>query len=302
MEVPRLSQVRLDGKVQDYLDHLRFERNLAANTLAAYRRDLAHLSRFLQARGVQDPALAETPELSEWLMSLGRAGRSVRTQTRMLVAARGLYRHWLKQGLRASDPTEHLDLPKQGRPLPKVVGHHAVMRLMDAARESARDQAMLSLLYGAGLRVSELVQLRLEQIYLEDGFVRVHGKGSKERVVPIGPFVSERIRVYLEVERPQALNGRLSDRLLVGRGRDGAVSRQTVFLRLKRLARAVGLTELPSPHVLRHAFATELLRGGADLRAVQAMLGHADLKTTEIYTHLGDGALRKAYDRAHPRA
>jgi len=220
----------------------------------------------------------------------------------MLVAVRGLYRYLVREGSLEVDPTERLDMPKLGRPLPKVVPHDAVMAMMKAARESARDQVVLALLYGAGLRVSELVKLTLESLYLDEGFVRVRGKGDKERVVPLGPPVVERVKIYLEVERPVALGGRLSDRLLVGRGRDGGTSRQAVFLRLKRLAAEVGLTELPSPHVLRHAFATELLRGGADLRSVQAMLGHANLKTTEIYTHLGDGALRQSYDRAHPRA
>lgn len=288
-------------EVRAYLDHVAFERNLAANTVLAYRRDLARLTQHLRSKN-KTPIQADAGDLADWLQALGRSGRSPRTQVRMLVAARGLYRYLVREGQLDQDPCEHLDLPKTGRPLPKTVPHEAVMQMMAAARESARDMAMLALLYGAGLRVSELVGLRLEEVYLDEGFVRVRGKGDKERVVPLGPPVVERIRIYLEVERPVALGSRQSDRLFVGRAGGTGLCRQTVFIRLKRLARGVGLTELPSPHVLRHAFATELLRGGADLRSVQAMLGHADLKTTEIYTHMGDGQLRRIYEGAHPRA
>ncbi len=298
----RAEPIDLPSEVRDFLDHLAFERNLAVNTRMAYERDLTHFCRHLKSGGGCRPIDARAEDLSAWLANLGRSGRAPRTQARMLVAVRGLYRYLVREGSLEVDPTERLDMPKLGRPLPKVVPHDAVMAMMKAARESARDQVVLALLYGAGLRVSELVKLTLESLYLDEGFVRVRGKGDKERVVPLGPPVVERVKIYLEVERPVALGGRLSDRLLVGRGRDGGTSRQAVFLRLKRLAAEVGLTELPSPHVLRHAFATELLRGGADLRSVQAMLGHANLKTTEIYTHLGDGALRQSYDRAHPRA
>jgi integrase/recombinase XerD len=300
--VTRAEPIDLPSEVRDFLDHLAFERNLAVNTRMAYERDLTHFCRHLKSRGGSRPVDARSEDLSAWLSNLGRSGRAPRTQARMLVAVRGLYRYLVREGSLEVDPTERLDMPKLGRPLPKVVPHDAVMAMMKAARESARDQVVLALLYGAGLRVSELVKLTLESLYLDEGFVRVRGKGDKERVVPLGPPVVERVKVYLEVERPVALGGRLSDRLLVGRGRDGGTSRQAIFLRLKRLAAGVGLTELPSPHVLRHAFATELLRGGADLRSVQAMLGHASLKTTEIYTHLGDGALRQSYDRSHPRA
>jgi integrase/recombinase XerD len=279
--------------------HLRVERHLADNTLKAYLRDVEGLQRFVAPR---TPDEVEPADLQAWLRSLSRSGRAPRTQARKLVSARRFFRFLLARGRLAHDPTELVDMPKLGRPLPKVVAHRWVGRLLDLARHSARDQAWVGLLYGAGLRVSEVAQLTVDRVHAREGVVRVRGKGNKERLVPLGPPVVSMLETYLEVERPLALRGRLNDAVFPGRSGRGCITRQTIFLRVRKLAQRAGVPENVSPHVLRHAFATELLRGGADLRSVQAMLGHADLRTTEVYTHLDLDHVRKTYARAHPRA
>lgn len=287
-----------EALVARFRRHLRHERHLAANTEAAYRRDL---EAFAEAAG-RPPFEVEGNDVAGWVQSLSRQGLAARTQARKLVSVRAFYRWLQKTGRREDDPAADVDVPKLGRPLPKTVADGAIRRLLDVARLSARDTAWLGLMYGGGLRVSELTGLSVDRLHLEEGFLRVRGKGNKERVVPIGPPVAGMVRAYMELERPRALCGRLNDALFPGRGGRGTVSRQAVFLRLKRLARTAQVDPSISPHVLRHAFATELLRGGADLRSVQAMLGHADLKTTEIYTHLDRRHVAEAHRKAHPRA
>ncbi|NJK88298.1 MAG: tyrosine recombinase [Myxococcales bacterium] len=287
--------------LDEFLVYLDLELNLAKNTLEAYQTDLVDLGRHLVDRGRTELELVDREDLSEWLRHLALLGRSVRTQARRCVAARRFF-GWLHgEGQIAANPALTIEPPKLGRPLPRTVEHDEVMQMV-AAATTDRDRAMLLLLYGAGLRVSELVHLRLEQLYLDDGFVRIMGKGSKERVVPMGPVVSELLARYLAVERVALLGARLNDHVFPGRSRTGSSSRQAIFLRLRALARSVGLQREPSPHTLRHGFATALVMGGADLRTVQTLLGHADLRTTEIYTHLSKAHLREAYRRAHPRA
>jgi integrase/recombinase XerD len=217
------------------------------------------------------------------------------------VAVRGFYRFLRREGEVSALPTEPIDLPGQARRLPKLVVVEEARQLLAAAGPDLFDQAVVALLYGAGLRVSEVVDLDLSQLHLDAGAVQVVGKGRKERIVPIGGIVAEILRRYLDEERPRRLKGRVLDAVFPGRGKTGRVSRQTVFLRLRKLALAAGLERPISPHVLRHGFATDLVRGGADLRSVQAMLGHADLRTTEVYTHVDDRHLRRTYDGAHPR-
>ncbi|MGF1511592.1 MAG: tyrosine recombinase [Myxococcota bacterium] len=288
-----------DDVLEQFDLHLRFERHLAENTLLAYRRDLRDLRDHSRGRS---PSVMTAEDLRDWLQDVSRAGRSPRTQARKLVAARRLFRFLKARGHRSDDPASFVDLPKVGRPLPRVVSHAWVLRILDLARSSARDTAWVGLMYGSGLRVSEVCNLTLDRLYLQEGFLRVLGKGSKERVAPMAPGVGSMLRVYLEVERPRALRGQLNDAVFPGRSGRGCISRQAVFLRIRRLSQEAGVPDSVSPHVLRHAFATELVRGGADLRSIQTMLGHADLRTTEVYTHLGTEHLRRAYDRAHPRA
>ena len=294
----------LDDAVDHYLLHLRVERDLAQNTLDAYSRDLARMVEHLLAAGVTAPEAVGAAVLSDWAQSLSRAGRSVRTQARMLVAARGFFRYLVAQEQLQVDPAADVALPKPGHSLPALLSLAEIRALLAAAQGPTveRDHAIIALLYGAGLRVSEVVGLGLGSIDLDAGVVRALGKGSKERLVPIGGVVIEQLRAWLDAGRPRQLGHLVSEHLLPGRRHDRPLTRQAVFKILRRLALAAGIDRDISPHKLRHSFATHLVRGGADLRSVQVMLGHADLRTTEIYTHVDDAHLRRAYDRAHPRA
>lgn len=291
----------LDVDVDEYLLHLRVERNLAQNTLEAYGRDVAEFVRFVLDRGRTDVSEIATEDVAEWSRTLARGGRRASSQARMLVAVRGFFRWLRKEGRLEALPTESVDLPKAKRPLPRIVDADEAHQLLAACGDDLRDRALVGLLYGAGLRVSEVIGLDLGGLHLEAGVVQVMGKGSKERLVPMGSVVGELCRDYVELARPRHPDAERSERVFPGRSKGGGLSRQTVFLRLRRLALAAGFDRPISPHKLRHGFATDLVRGGADLRSVQAMLGHADLRTTEIYTQVDDEHLRRAYDGAHPR-
>jgi integrase/recombinase XerD len=295
--------VELDAAVDAYLQHLRVERSLAENTLEAYGRDLADLVDTLVDHGRQAPVEVRAEDLMAWVRGLSAGGLKPRTQARMLVAARGFFRHLLARGVLHEDPARLVDLPKADQTLPSFFSYAEVRAMLEAAsgKEVTRDRALVGLLYGAGLRVSEAVKMPLGATDLDAGLVRALGKGSKERLVPIaGPLIAL-LAEYLRVGRPAKLGVRVSDHLFPGRWPERPLTRQAAFDIVGRLALAAGITRDVSPHKLRHAFATHLVRGGADLRSVQAMLGHADLKTTEIYTHVDDQHLRASYDRAHPR-
>ena len=297
----RTEEAELDGQIDGYLVHLRVERNLSRNTLDAYGRDLSHFARDVIGRGRRRAGDVTAEDLSAWLQDLAASGRSARTQARMLVAVRGFYRYLVRASDVAKVPTDRVDMPKIGRPLPVLLDHSGVRRLLDAAGPSLLDRALVSLLYGAGLRVSEVVDLDLSRVHVDAGVLHVVGKGQKARLVPIGEPVAVALAEYLQHERAQQRGAQTSDAVFPGRSRSGRLSRQTVFLRLRKLALAAGLEGPVSPHKLRHGFATDLLRGGADLRSVQAMLGHADLRTTEIYTQVDDRHVRRVYQRTHPR-
>lgn len=284
-----------------FLVHLDLERGLARNTVDAYRRDLEQLSCHLVERSRRDLGSVRREDVSSWLESLAARGQAPRTQARKCVAARRFFHHLASEGVIGADPTETLEPPKLGRPLPRSIELEDVLSMYRAC-DRDRDRCLVALLFGGGLRVSELTSLRLEQVYADDGFLRVVGKGNKERVVPIGPPVASIVQRYLSGERRDALRGRLSEHVFPGRGVRGPLTRQAVFLRVRALARKAGLARDPSPHTLRHGFATSLVHGGADLRTIQTLLGHADLRTTEIYTHLSQDHIRKSYDHAHPRA
>ncbi len=294
----------LDAAVDAYLVHLRVERDLAKNTLEAYARDLRSLVERLDAAGVPGPEAVGAEQLVSWVRGLAADGLSARSQARMLVAARGWFRWMEREGMIPADPARVVTLPRPGRRLPELLSLEEIRDLFAAAAgpEAERDRALVGLLYGAGLRVSEVIGLDVADLSLEAGLVRARGKGSKERVVPIGEPVIALVRVWLEVGRPSQLGRRVSDHLFPGRRPERPLTRQAVFKILRRLALAAGITRDISPHKLRHSFATHLVRGGADLRSVQIMLGHADLRTTEIYTHVDDGHVRRVYDKAHPRA
>ena len=291
----------LDEQIDGYLTHLRVERSLAKNTLEAYSRDLSEFAGAMIDAGVHEAAAIDAPLVATWVQNLAKAGLKPKSQARMLVAVRGFFRHLVRTRQLEADPARLVDLPKPEKALPDPVTQQEAFALLEAA-ENPRDRAIVLLLYGAGLRISEVVRLDLPSVYLDAGLVRVLGKGKKERVVPIGQEVIDALRRYLEEDRPKRLRGHTTD--LVFPGRDGMrpLTRQAAFVIVRRLQVAAGIPRDISPHKLRHAFATHLVRGGADLRSVQAMLGHADLRTTEVYTHVDDGHLRATYDRTHPRS
>jgi integrase/recombinase XerD len=298
--------------VESFLEMLAAERNAAANTREAYGRDLGDFSAFLRRRGGR-LATADSEAIRAYLAHLAKAGMAARTAARRLSALRQFYRFLAAEGRRGDDPAATIDSPRQGRPLPKLLAEDEVGRLIAAAAglggdEGARMTALLELLYGAGLRVSELVGLPLAAVLRDDRVIVVRGKGSKERMIPLGQPARAAIAAYLVV-RPGFLardaDGRPvpSVRLFPSRGASGHLTRQSFGLLLKQLAPLAGIAAARlSPHVLRHAFASHLLDHGADLRSVQMMLGHADIATTQIYTHVGSERLRRLVGEHHPLA
>lgn len=295
--------VELDRRlVTRYLEAIEVERGLSANTVAAYRNDLLRATRDLAGRGAT-LAGADSRSLALHIRTLTRAGRSPRTITRALAALRRFYAFLIEIGERADDPAAQLDGPRLPRQLPKVLTEEQVDALLEAPDLGTllgqRDRAMIELLYASGLRVSELVGLELGQLQLDGGFLIAFGKGSKERIVPVGEQAEARLRQYLGEVRPRLAKGR-HDRVFVN-ARGSGLTRQGFWKILRGYGRDAGIRAL-SPHMLRHSFATHLLEHGADLRAVQMMLGHADISTTQIYTHIHQQRLKSLYDRYHPRA
>lgn len=295
----------IDAAVDAFLVFAVAERNLAQQTVRAYAQDLSQLARFLEERGVRSIGGVDAAHLQGFLATLAKRGRSTRTRARCASSIRGLFRFLADARWIEDDPATLLRVRRSAVRLPRPVGQGDVRRLLEApdavSPRSLRDRAMLELLYAAGLRVSELVTLRTEALDLEGGFVRIVGKGSRERVVPLGSAARRVLVEYLERGRPALIRGARSAFVFVtARGR--AMTRQGFWKRLKRYVRQLGLPAGVGPHSMRHSFATHLLEGGADLRAVQAMLGHADIATTQVYTHVVPGRLRTVYRTHHPRA
>lgn len=293
----------LDRAVDRWLALLATSRGLSANTLDAYGRDLAALLEFLAGRGIGDPAAVEPGVLVDYLAHLRDRALAPAGIARRLSAVRGFFAFLEAEGVVERSPAAELRPGKRPRRLPRPWSREDVARLLDApfaGDRGTRDRAMLETIYGAGLRVSELVRLRIEQVNLVGGFLVAFGKGRKERAVPLGERAREAIVAWLDGPRGRLLRGGASPWLFVGvRGRP--LTRQGFWKQLRRRAAALGLPPV-SPHRLRHSFATHLLEGGADLRAVQAMLGHADVATTQIYTEVARGRLREVHRRHHPRA
>lgn len=293
----------MDALLDRFLEYLVVERGLAQNSLEAYRRDLTRYAAYLKGRRKRVTAL-DRAEVPRYLLALREAELSPRSVARHLSAIRQFHRFLVREGHAADDPTAHLESPRPWRRLPTVLSSDEVDRLL-VPREAKtpqgfRDRAMLELLYASGLRVSELVGLRLADLNLTVGIVRVLGKGDKERLVPLGDAAAESLRAYLTHGRPRMEKRRPSPHLFLGRHGRG-LTRQMFWQILKRFVRAAGITKSVSPHTLRHSFATHLLERGADLRSVQLMLGHADIGTTQIYTHLSRAHLKAIYDKYHPR-
>jgi integrase/recombinase XerD len=297
--------------VAGFLAYLAAEKGAAANTLAAYRRDLTSFVAHLRECGVDRVEMAATRHLFSFLAALKAKGLSVRTQARVLTTLKGLYRFLLQEEVVATNPALPLKLPRTPRPLPHALSLPQVDRLLRAPVDAStarsaklatgvRDSAMLEVLYATGLRVSELVQLEVRQVNLEAGFVVVWGKGAKERAVPLGSPAQAKVKQYLSLARPLLLKGGQSPFLFLSR-QGKPMTRQGFWKLIKKYVLASGGESSTSPHTLRHTFATHLLTGGADLRAVQAMLGHADIATTQIYTQVTRERLREVHRKYHPR-
>jgi integrase/recombinase XerD len=295
--------VFLERQVPLFLDYLSAEKGLAANTLEAYRRDLEGFGAFLGEKGV-DAGKVSRGDVVAYLGSRRAAGMSPRTLARETSALRGLYGFLAAEKVVAADPTADLTNARRWAMLPKILSIEEVQKLLDApdvtTPKGLRDRAMFELLYACGLRVSELSALPVESLRLDEGFVLVRGKGSKERIVPVADSAGRWVKRWLAEGRE---TGGAGSRWVFPGTKGRPVTRQTVFLALKAAAVKAGIAAAAvSPHVLRHAFATHLVDNDADLRAVQLMLGHADIATTEIYTHVSRSRVRKVYDRTHPRA
>jgi integrase/recombinase XerD len=287
---------------KEYLAYLRVERGLAANSLDGYARDLAKLSSWADACG-RGPQELSAQDLTAWIRTLSKEGLSPRTLARTISAARGFYKFLLLDGHLASDPLAHVKPPQTAQSLPRYLKEEEAERLLSApdvcTDEGLRDRALLELLYAAGLRVSELVRLKPGDVNLDAGLLECQGKGSKQRKVPFGRSARKWLAEYVRVRR--RLCGERDGAPLFVRAGGRALTRQWVWARLRAYASASGLEDL-TPHSLRHSFATHLLQRGADSRSVQALLGHRDLGTTQIYTHITGQRLRATYDTHHPRA
>ncbi|MBK7170488.1 MAG: site-specific tyrosine recombinase XerD [Gammaproteobacteria bacterium] len=292
-----------DTVIESFLDASWMEKGLSANTLAAYRRDLTGFARWLE-RNSSSLAGVDQALILEYLASGLQRGSSARSAARLLSCLRNFYRHQVREGRIDSDPTLQVQSPRIGRPLPKSLGEDMVERLLAAPDVATpiglRDRAMLELLYACGMRVSELVTLEVARLNLGQGVVRIMGKGAKERLVPVGDEALAWVQRYLREARPLMVPDGSSPVLFPGRA-GKAMTRQTFWHRIKHHARAAGIAQALSPHTLRHAFATHLLNHGADLRVVQMLLGHSDLSTTQIYTHVARERLKQLHARHHPR-
>lgn len=289
-----------------YLGFLQLERGLSPHSVAAYARDLAQAAEFLRKRcGCKGWSTVGSNDLSAWVQSMSAGKLTPASLARKLSAIRGLYRYLVREQQCTADPTELLSSPRLVRPLPGALTEGEISRLLAAPHSGdahgLRDKAMLELFYASGLRISELASLTIQQIDLEHGFVRVFGKGSKERVVPMGEKAAKAIAAYLEAGRPHFVKASRTRSHLFLSERGGPLSRVRLWMLVRHYARLAGIKRAAKPHLLRHSFATHLLSGGADLRAIQEMLGHANISTTEIYTAVEPSRILELHRRFHPR-
>ena len=302
------TESRFESLVLDFLSYLELERGLSRNTLDAYRTDLHQYGEYLSAHHL-DALTAGPADIGEFLAELatgeGAEGRPACSSATVHRKAACLYKQLRRDELIGDDPTSALSAPRRAKKLPQVLNYAEVQKLLAAPRgdepTALRDRALLEVMYACGLRASETIGLELGDVDLHEGFLRARGKGSKERLVPLGRKAIAAISSYLRGGRPKLIGERHEVRLFVN-FRGGPLSRQGLYKIVQRNAREAGLAGQLSPHTLRHSFATHLLAGGCDLRAVQEMLGHADISTTQMYTHLSGEQLRDVYFEAHPRA
>jgi len=292
-------------QIESFRDHLALEAGNSANTVEAYARDIRRLAEFATSKGATEPAQVTRTLLRDFVFLLKDLGLSSGTIRREISAVRTYFAFLLGEGRITDDPSDRLESPQRWRHLPEVLTVGEIESLLAAPHVDEpmawRDRALLELAYGVGLRVSELCKLGLSDLLLSEGLVRVFGKGSKERLVPIGRSVIGAVSTYLHTLRPSLDRGKTEGRLLLN-ARGEPLSRVGAWGVVKRCAKRAGITKRVTPHTLRHSFATHLLEGGADLRAVQEMLGHADLSTTQIYTHVDREYLHSVHKQYHPRA
>lgn len=307
----------LEEAAQAYLSHLVIERGLAANTVASYRRDLDRYRSYLADQGIIDPRLIQKKQVRDFAVHLastplgeGRKPLSSRSLARILSGVRGAHKFWLQEGMTASDPAATVRPPSPPQRLPKALPAATIARLLEAPDRSTpaglRDRALLEFLYSTGARISEAIAVDLDDLVLEEGelpaVVRLFGKGGKERVVPVGSYARTALEEYKVRARPSLASAGRGTPALFLNARGGRISRQGAYLILKKYAQMAGIEEEVSPHTLRHSFATHLLEGGADIRVVQELLGHAAVTTTQIYTRVTADTLREVFAASHPRA
>jgi integrase/recombinase XerD len=294
----------ISSELERFTTALWLERGLSDNTREAYSRDVQGLNTWLLDQSRGNALTASESDVQAYLGARLSQGSSHRSISRLLSSLRSFYQYLVREGDVSSDPTQHLDRPKPSRPLPKSLSESEVDQLLNAPDASLvvehRDLAMLEVLYASGLRVSELVGLTLPQLSLNQGVVRVFGKGGKERLVPLGEAAIETVTDYLGATRQALLKDRQSD-VLFPSNRGKVMTRQTFWYRIKIYAKRAGIDPNLSPHTLRHAFATHLINHGADLRVVQMLLGHSDLTTTQIYTHVARSRMQALHEKHHPR-
>lgn len=293
--------------IEDYLHFIRVERQLADNTLQSYKRDLlSYAHHVANEQGLGSFQEVTRAHILLHLETLRHAGKSPRTVSRHISSIRSLHQFMLREKIVEQDPTVHLELPKLEQKLPKVLSIDEIDALISTPNhdkpQGVRDSALLELLYGSGMRISELIMLNLEDIHITMGFVRVFGKGGKERIIPLGRSALEACTAYLDEARPQLLGKAPKNDAFFINQRGKRFTRQGCWKLLKEHAEASGIKKEITPHVLRHSFATHLIENGADLRSVQELLGHADISTTQIYTHISKTRLSEVYKQFHPRA
>lgn len=293
--------------LKNFKSYLQLERSLSANSLEAYLHDARKLHEYLEISGYDlSPNEVKDQHIFNFLYYIGELGMSATSQARILSGLKAFFKYLLLENVIQTDPTVLIEAPKIGRKLPDTLSFPEIEQLLDAidlsTPEGTRNRAILEVLYGCGLRVSELIGLKLTELYLDIGFIRVFGKGEKVRLVPIGRDAIKYTQLYLEHVRSQLKPHKDSENIVFLNRRGGALSRVMIFMIVKDLAALIGLLKNVSPHTFRHSFATHLLEGGADLRAIQEMLGHESITTTEIYTHLDRDYLKQIMTEFHPRA
>ena len=297
----------MDSHLDSFLVYLTVNRGLSRNTIESYSRDISSLAAFLEKRGISDPRAVTEGEVSAHLDRLREKKLSPRTVGRNIVSIKQFFRFLLTEGVVTEDPLRNTAAPKTPKTLPHTLSLEEVERLLREpsskdSDEASRDSAMLEVLYATGLRVSELVAVEINRLNLDHGYVITMGKGSKERIVPVGRPAVEKVTEYLRESRPRLLGERTSKYLFVTKRTGTKMSRQRFWKIVKLYALSAGIRSRITPHVLRHSFATHLLERGADLRVIQAMLGHSDISTTQIYTYVERERLKQIHEKSHPRA